>query len=118
MTGAPSGVVVTWVDRDGAAKGQLMVGDVIEAVDGRKLETRQHWDVRMARLTEGETVTLRARRQGEIREVWLVASAMTPKPVDPVARAHAPGPGEGGCGSGPCRSGVRWRERPAWRWET
>jgi S1-C subfamily serine protease len=34
----------------------------------------------MARLTEGETVTLRARRQGEIREVWLVASALTSPP--------------------------------------
>ena len=81
VTGAPSGVVVTFLERDGAAKAQLMVGDVIEAVDSRKVETRHHWDVRMARLTEGETVTLRARRQGEIREVWLVASAVTPKPA-------------------------------------
>jgi S1-C subfamily serine protease len=80
VTGAPFGVIVSWVDKDGAAKGQLMVGDVIEVVDSRKIESRQHWDSRMARLTEGETVTLRARRHGEIREVWLVASALTPAP--------------------------------------
>jgi hypothetical protein len=79
-TGAPAGVIVTWVDGNGTAGGQLMVGDVIDVVDGRRIETRENWDVRMARLTEGETVTLRARRHGEIREVWLVASALPSPP--------------------------------------
>lgn len=75
VTGAPGGVVVTWVDADGGGRGQLMAGDVIEAVDGRALATRQHWDVRVARLSVGETLTLRVRRRGELREVALVASA-------------------------------------------
>ena len=81
VTGAPAGVVVTWVERDGAATGQLMVGDVIEAVDGRTLATRQHWDVRIARLSAGETLTLRVRRHGEVREVALVAIAAAVQPA-------------------------------------
>jgi hypothetical protein len=47
VTAASVGVVVAWVDPDGASREQLMAGDVIEAVDGRAL-TRQHWDVRVA----------------------------------------------------------------------
>lgn len=81
VTGASMGVVVTWVDA-GAAREQLMPGDVIEAVDGRELATRQHWDVRVARLSVGESLTLRVRRRGEIREVALAATA----PVAPSSR--------------------------------
>jgi PDZ domain len=80
-TGASLGVVVSWVERDGAAAGHLLVGDVVEAIDGRKIETRQHWDARMARLAEGAPVTLRTRRHGEVREVWLVAAAIRPQPA-------------------------------------
>ena len=72
-SGAPAGVVVTWVDADGAAGEQLMAGDVIEAVDGLALATRQHWDVRAARLSAGETLTLRVRRRGTLRDVALAA---------------------------------------------
>ena len=75
VTGAPVGMVVTWVEQDGAATGQLMVGDVIEAIDGRTVATPQHWDIRLARLSVDETLTLRVRRRGEIREVALVATA-------------------------------------------
>lgn len=81
VTGAPVGVVVTWVERDGAATGQLIVGDVIEAVDGRTLSTHQHWDVRLARLSAGETLTLRVRRRGEVRELTLVATAAAVQPA-------------------------------------
>jgi hypothetical protein len=81
VTGAPVGVVVTWVDADGAAKDELMAGDVIEAVDGRALATRQHWDVRVARLSVAETLSLRVRRRGEIREVALVANASAAPPA-------------------------------------
>ena len=81
VTGAPVGVVVTWVDADGAAKDELMAGDIVEAVDGRALATRQHWDVRMARLSVGETLSLRVRRRGEIREVALVANAPAAQPA-------------------------------------
>jgi hypothetical protein len=80
VTAASAGVVVAWVDPDGASREHLMAGDVIEAVDGRALATRQHWDVRVARLSVGETLDLRVRRRGEIRDVALVANAPTARP--------------------------------------
>jgi S1-C subfamily serine protease len=58
-----------------------MVGDVIEAIDGRAIATRQYWDVRTARLSAGETLTLRVRRHGEVREVALVAIAAAVQPA-------------------------------------
>jgi S1-C subfamily serine protease len=73
LTGAAVGVVVAWVDADGAASEELRVGDVIEELDGRALATREHWDVRMARLSAGETLRLRQRRHGELREITVVA---------------------------------------------
>ena len=81
VTGATGGVVVAWVDPDGPGSAQLMVGDVIEAVDGRALAARQHWDVRVARLSVGERLSLRVRRRGEIREVALGTNA----PAEPPA---------------------------------
>jgi hypothetical protein len=75
VTGASMGVVVAWVDAEGAAMGQLVAGDVIEAIDGRALATRQQWDIRMARLAVGETLTLRVRRRTEVHEVSLAATA-------------------------------------------
>lgn len=84
VTGASGGVIVTWVERAGAAMGHLIVGDVIEALDGRTLATRQQWDVRIARLSAGDTLTLRVRSRGEIHEVALVATAA---PVQPASRS-------------------------------
>jgi hypothetical protein len=81
VTAASAGVVVAWVDQAGASSEQLIVGDVIEAVDGRALATRQQWDVRVARLSVGETVGLRVRRGGEIREIALVANALAAPPA-------------------------------------
>ena len=81
VTAASAGVVVAWVDPDGASSEQLMVGDVIEAVDGRGLATRQQWEVWVARLSVGETLSLRTRRRGEIREVALVANAPAAPPA-------------------------------------
>ncbi len=77
-TGATGGVVVTWVDAHGAAAG-LLVGDVIEAVDGRPASADE-WGVRMARLVAGQTVTLRVRSRGQVREVTL-AAAPAPEPT-------------------------------------
>ena len=77
LTGASVGAIVTWVEREGSAAGQVMVGDVIEAIDGRPLTTRQLWDVRLARLSAGEKVTLLLRRDGEVRAIVLTATAET-----------------------------------------
>ncbi len=83
-TGAPAGVVVAWVDGNGAAAGELTTADVIEAVDGQPMTTPQHWDARLARLAAGETLSLRLRRGGEVHEVQLTAP--TPA-VAPTSRA-------------------------------
>jgi hypothetical protein len=80
-TAASIGVVVAWVDPDGASRKQLMVGDVIEAVAGRALATRQQWQDFMARLSVGQTLSLRVRRRGEVRDVALVASAPAAQPA-------------------------------------
>jgi len=78
-TGSSVGVVVTWVAPGVAANGEVRVGDVIEAVGGRALSTRQHWDARVARLSAGERLTLLVRRAGKVREVDLLATpAVTP----------------------------------------
>jgi len=81
ITGVSAGVLVTWVERGGAAAGHLMVGDVIEADDGRPLASRQQWDVRVARLSVGEALTLRVRRGGELRDVALTAISSQAPPV-------------------------------------
>ena len=75
-TGTSVGVVVTWVDAagGGAATARLRIGDVIESIDGRPLTSQADWDVRMARLSAGDTVALRARRQGSAFETSLVAA--------------------------------------------
>jgi hypothetical protein len=87
VTGASVGVVVAWVDSQGAARGKLVAGDVIEAVDSRTVTTRQHWDVRVARLSVGETIMLRVRRRGELREVAVAASAPAVPPASRVNRS-------------------------------
>jgi S1-C subfamily serine protease len=76
LTGAEAGVVVTSIERDGPAWGRLMVGDVIEVVDGNDLASLQQWDARILRLTAGETLALRVRRRGEVREVSIEAAAI------------------------------------------
>jgi S1-C subfamily serine protease len=78
-TGAAGGVVVTWVDAAGPASG-LLVGDVIEAVDGRPA-SREVWDVRMARLAAGQSLVLRVRSRGQVRETTLVAAPVPAPPA-------------------------------------
>ena len=81
LTGASGGVVVTRVDRNRPGGGQLMIGDVIEEVDGRPLPARLHWDIRTARLAAGETITVRVRRRGVLRDVALTATAPASQPT-------------------------------------
>ena len=78
LTGAQGGVVVTWVGRGGPSEGTLMVGDVIEAIDGRDLTDHRQWNARMSRLSAGESVTLRIRRRSEVRDASLQARAVEP----------------------------------------
>lgn len=75
ISGAQSGVVVTSVDDDDLPADELRAGDVIEAIDGQAVPSHQHWDARVARLAPGETLVLRVRRGGELRDVKVVAAA-------------------------------------------
>lgn len=80
-TGASHGVVVTWVDEAGPANGRVRIGDVIEAIDGRVVASRRHWDVRMARLSSEDTVGLRGRSRGGVLEATLDAVSPAAQPV-------------------------------------
>jgi S1-C subfamily serine protease len=82
-TGATIGVVVTWVATGGPAARFLAAGDVIEAVNGYTLSTSEHWDKRLARIGALETVTLRVRRQGTVRDVQFQAPAAPAEARDP-----------------------------------
>lgn len=79
-SGAHQGVIVSWVEPDGPAAGQLRVGDLIEALDGVPVG-REAWEVRMARLTEGETVAAQVRRKDETFAAHLVSAAVAAAPA-------------------------------------
>ena len=80
-TGAPAGVVVTWVDPDGPAAAGLMVGDVLESAGDAPLPTPIHWAVRVARTSAGEQLTVRVRRSGQLSAVVLIASEAAQPPA-------------------------------------
>ena len=77
-TSAQSGVVVTAVDLNGPAGEQLQVTDIIEAVGDKPLPTYEHWHAIAARVTVGQTISLRVKRTGEVRTVVLTALPPTP----------------------------------------
>jgi hypothetical protein len=83
-TGGTVGVVVTAVDPEGPAAGQLIATDVIEAVDGHALNTLEHWRARAARVSAGDTITLRVRSADGGRDVPITAIAPVPavEPAD------------------------------------
>jgi len=78
VAGASGGVVVTWVDPRGAAAEKLVVTDVIEAIGDEVVATLEHWETRLARLAAGDSLVLRVRRRGEVREVHLTAGGPLP----------------------------------------
>ena len=78
--GASAGMIVTSVDPSGPAAGQLVATEVIEAIDGEEIPTPEHWRARAARFNDGDTVTLRVRGVGGVRDVTVTAAA--PAPAD------------------------------------
>jgi S1-C subfamily serine protease len=82
-TGSSGGVIVAWVQATGAAATHLMVGDVIEAINGAAVESPQDWLVRVSRLRAGETITLAVVRLGERTSISLTAPQ--PSPSEPRA---------------------------------
>lgn len=83
-TGASYGVVIAWVDPAGPAAGLVGVADVIEAIDRRAIATETEWRARAARLSEGDALLLTVRRQGQVQNVRLVATARTPPAAAPL----------------------------------
>jgi S1-C subfamily serine protease len=82
-TGATGGLIVTWVDPAGPAAGALDAGEVIETANGAVMETRDHWDVQIARLAAAQTLTIGVHAAAGDRQVSLVA---TPVPaMDPAS---------------------------------
>jgi hypothetical protein len=83
-TGAVTGVVISTIDPAGAAAGKLVPTEVIEAIDGRDMRTPDHWRARVARVSAGDSLTLRVRSGEGVREVQLRAAPSTPvaEPAD------------------------------------
>ena len=73
-TGASSGVVVAWVDPQGPAAGVVVVGDVIETLNGEPVASVRDWDVLASRLPPGGA-NLRVHRQSELRDVHVMPVA-------------------------------------------
>ncbi|MGE0450722.1 MAG: PDZ domain-containing protein [Vicinamibacterales bacterium] len=73
--GVDRGLVVAWVDPAGPAAHLLEPLDVVEAIGGEVLSTREQWDVAMDHLDVGSTLELRVRRgSGEPRPVTVTAA--------------------------------------------
>jgi S1-C subfamily serine protease len=113
-TGSSRGVVVSRVEAQGPADGVLQVTDVIETIDGGAVLSQQHWLARAGRLEAGETVSLRVRRAGEVRDVRITAvSAAEPSGEAPLGLAMRRVPGVGvevtavALGSAAERAGLR-----------
>jgi hypothetical protein len=85
VTGAAAGVVVTWVDPMGPARGLLRPRDVIEAADGERLPTLEHWQRRVAQFAAGTAVSLSVRRNGDVTSVS-IAPVAPRAPTAPEAR--------------------------------
>jgi hypothetical protein len=79
-TGATGGVVVAWVDPRSPGAGDLAPGDVIEQANDERMAMEQ-WMVRAARVLAGESMILRVRRRGVMRDVILQAVPL-PGPSD------------------------------------
>lgn len=78
VAGASGGVMVAWVDPRGPAAEKLAVTDVIETIGDEVVATLEHWEARLARLAAGDSLVLRVRRRGDMREVHLTAGGAPP----------------------------------------
>jgi S1-C subfamily serine protease len=72
-TGLTSGVVVTWVEPQGAAAGKIIATDIIGAANDQVIQTKADWDAHTARVTARENVTLRIWRAGRTERVQVTA---------------------------------------------
>jgi S1-C subfamily serine protease len=100
---------INGINRDGPAQGKLRRGDVLVAIDGVPITTRDG-GVRYANVEPGQEVELMVRREGDLRRVTIRAGSVCPppppKPLSPapllpraevltIDTASAPLPGRG-----------------------
>jgi hypothetical protein len=84
--------MVAGVVRGGAAEGVLEARDVLVAIDGLLITTDEGGH-RLANLRPAERVTLRIRRDGELRDVVITPSARCEqRPTGPLSPRPAPAP--------------------------
>ena len=83
--GTKSGVIVSMVDPAGAAADLLAPTDVVEAVDGHTIGSIDDWRARVLRIEAGETVSLRVRAEGQIRDVQVTAIPASAPALQPDA---------------------------------
>jgi PDZ domain len=93
--GTTNGVVVTWVDPNGPAMGELGATDVVERIDGKPIAILDDWRARVARLGARDVVALSVWGPRGSREVRLTAvpSPATPKLPLGLTLRTAPGIG-------------------------
>ena len=80
-TGADHGVVVSLVRRNSPLAQHLLIGDVVQTIGERRVESLREWLNQTGELTAGRAVTLGIVRAGEKRSV-----SVTPEPSAPAAR--------------------------------
>jgi len=73
-TGSTTGVIIAWVDPSGPASGRVQVGDVIDRVGDRPVDTLAAWRSEAGALAEGQATMLRVRRGSGALEVEITAS--------------------------------------------
>ena len=84
-TGSATGVAVSWVAADSPAAASIALGDVIDSVDGQPLVSVEQWDVAVARLAPGQTLTLGVRHEGTRRMVMTTAMPAAAPATAPAA---------------------------------
>ena len=99
-TGSNGGAIVSWVRTPGPTAPHLLVGDVIEAVNGVAIESPQDWLVRVSRLRAGENVTLSVMRLGTRSSISFKAPEPPPARSARAGRQTARHPRSGLGGSG------------------
>ena len=82
VSGATTGVVVTAVELASPAAGALAATDVIEVIDDQAVSL-EGWRARIARLSAGETLSMRIRNTGVVRHVTVTAAPATKVPAPP-----------------------------------
>lgn len=81
-SGAPGGVIVTWVDPRGPAAGSIQIADILETMDEVDAQlTEERYTARTARLIAGDAITFRVRR-GQMAQPVRLTAVERPRPAD------------------------------------